>query len=478
MTYPPITSYPRIIETFRVATMNPTRPTKKPSFASYRGTGTSDQLPINAAIQATPAGGAEVELLDGEFSISSFVNLFRDISQNSVGITLRGQGEGTCIKLANGSSGYLLRADETGVESRYLTIKDLVLDGNFANCPSVWEGIYVEGGYSILVENVHIINVRNGINIVSIGANGPVAVERCEVTSPRRSGILVSANSPVAGQKVHVYKNRVYHADEEEPSPAATSIYLRDVNFAEIVANEIVGRDTATAGTGSGDLAISVTVAGQTVEHCIIERNSVRAATIETSTSAGTIRHNSVRNNIVVGGSNLGGSLSISGQKVEVNGNRSLNSKARGIAAESVGAYPHIISDNRIINAAHQGLDIRAARSIIKGNHIEGCGYHGISYGDVALNAAQVGGIIADNVCYANSQSLTNTYSGIYIWYMSYVSVEGNSCFDAGSGTRQKYGIESLNSDYLLTTGNILTPNGTGAKSLSGANNTVANNIE
>jgi len=124
--------------------------------------GVADEVQINAAIGLVTAGG-RILLLEGTY------NLAAGIDVNDAGITIQGQGcsivgafENTVLRLANGANTYIFNA--TGNNT---IIKDLVLDGNFANNGAGTFGIYSSGEDSWF-ENLCIMNCQGtGLHIVS-----------------------------------------------------------------------------------------------------------------------------------------------------------------------------------------------------------------------------------------------------------------------------------------------------------------------
>ncbi|MCI8414920.1 MAG: hypothetical protein HFF00_04745 [Ruminiclostridium sp.] len=99
----------------------------------YLCDGTDDQVEINAAIQALPAAGGEVVILDGTY------NLTGPISVNKNNVTLSGNGQSTILKRAfagTASTGGLIY-----VTSSYNTVRFLRVDG----MESTYSGTYARG---------------------------------------------------------------------------------------------------------------------------------------------------------------------------------------------------------------------------------------------------------------------------------------------------------------------------------------------
>jgi hypothetical protein len=94
------------------------------SLANYVCDGINDQVEINAAIKALKSQIGAVELMEGNYSISTPILVNNNL-------TLFGQGENTKITLANNSNRNMIEnAKNAGVN---VSIHDLALDGNIKN---------------------------------------------------------------------------------------------------------------------------------------------------------------------------------------------------------------------------------------------------------------------------------------------------------------------------------------------------------
>ena len=108
----------------------------------YLCDGTDDQVEINAAIQALPAGGGEIVILDGTYNITA------TIAMNKDNVTLSGNGNSTILKRMwnSGSSEGIVtvRATNGGC-----CVASLQVDGNKSVYSSnVNRGIYLSGSNS------------------------------------------------------------------------------------------------------------------------------------------------------------------------------------------------------------------------------------------------------------------------------------------------------------------------------------------
>jgi parallel beta-helix repeat protein len=146
--------------------------------------GTDDDVNINDAITALPAGGGVVQLSDGTFDIAHKVTVAQD------NVTIQGQGESTVLE-ANSTLPTGEFAIQTGGDG--WVIRDLVVDGDAL--------AYASGGpFMILVDdaNCQVLNVEikngpmHGIYIQNPADN--VLVSECYIHDNGQSGITLSAD--------------------------------------------------------------------------------------------------------------------------------------------------------------------------------------------------------------------------------------------------------------------------------------------
>jgi len=126
-----------------VAASNASDASKKAALASggYVCDGTDDDVEIQAAIDALPAGGGKVTLSEGQYNISSSIIL------PDIYFLIEGQGwVNTILKLTNGADCNLF--DDVGSTNTFLpTFRNLYLDGNTDN-NSAGSGIYLASGFA------------------------------------------------------------------------------------------------------------------------------------------------------------------------------------------------------------------------------------------------------------------------------------------------------------------------------------------
>jgi len=142
--------------------------------ADYICDGTADQSEINQAINALPATGGKVILLEGTYNITASVSLKAYAS-------LEGQGRGSLIKLTSGTAGNIDLVSVSNVS--YVSIASLAIDGNSGATVGNNYGLRFWGNYNYL-RDVHVSNCKtngfylfgsfvrvSGISATSCGCN-------------------------------------------------------------------------------------------------------------------------------------------------------------------------------------------------------------------------------------------------------------------------------------------------------------------
>jgi len=106
-----------------------------PTRADYQCTGVNDHVEIQAALDALPATGGEVKLLDGTYNVEATINL--DFNQ-----TLRGCGRNTILTTSTTNLIFLSAVGGAGTEKTGIVIADLQIDGGAGSISDC--GIYFE----------------------------------------------------------------------------------------------------------------------------------------------------------------------------------------------------------------------------------------------------------------------------------------------------------------------------------------------
>lgn len=154
----------------------------------YLCDGTADDVEINAAIQALPAEGGEIIILDGTYNITA------TIAMNKDNVTLSGNGSSTVLKrMWNSSSG-----DEgivTVMKVKNCIIRYIFAEGNKQVYPSTNNNaIYANTPYSCFFSNILQNNGGQAIKITYGGSQSTIIGNQC-INS--RTGISISQSSDV-----------------------------------------------------------------------------------------------------------------------------------------------------------------------------------------------------------------------------------------------------------------------------------------
>ncbi len=124
----------------------------------YLCDGAADEAEINAAIQALPAAGGEIVILDGTYAIARAIVIDKDY------VTLSGNGEGTVLqrKFAGTSENWGL----INVRSSYNTIQNLCFDSDGSSGVFTF-GIFAGGGghNRVLCCTIRPTDLAGGISI-------------------------------------------------------------------------------------------------------------------------------------------------------------------------------------------------------------------------------------------------------------------------------------------------------------------------
>lgn len=124
----------------------------------YLCDGTADDVEINAAIQALPAEGGEIVILDGTYNITA------TIAMNKDNVTLSGNGSSTVLKRMWNSNRYTGIIDVTATNGG-CCVEKLQLDGNRANYSSSNNVVlYLDSSNNnIIKDNIFINGISTGV---------------------------------------------------------------------------------------------------------------------------------------------------------------------------------------------------------------------------------------------------------------------------------------------------------------------------
>ncbi len=130
----------RRVSTYVVAASD----SKWKSDADYICDGTEDDVQIQAAIDALPATGGSVHLMEGTFNVAASITL-------PSYTTLTGSGFSTVLAATNTCEEMILASEEN-----YICISDLVLDGTNQKEAGAWRGISLASVGFAIINNVYI----------------------------------------------------------------------------------------------------------------------------------------------------------------------------------------------------------------------------------------------------------------------------------------------------------------------------------
>ena len=142
------------------------------SYADYVCDGTNDEVQIQAAIDALPAGGGRVLLSEGTFTCAK-VAVFGTapmqgycilIDENAGPVLLEGSGWATIVKMADSqdadTSLFLIRGTDTNNKRTSATVlRDMKIDGNLTGMVVSWDDfavVEVAYAFDVSVDNCHI----------------------------------------------------------------------------------------------------------------------------------------------------------------------------------------------------------------------------------------------------------------------------------------------------------------------------------
>ncbi|MDE2026309.1 MAG: hypothetical protein KGJ07_07480, partial [Patescibacteria group bacterium] len=141
------------------------------------------------------ANGGRLVLSEGVFNFESVITV-----NNQSNITIEGQGLSTQIKLANGVNPSTGIINFTGTKTYNYAIKNLLIDGNYANQTGTGSGIYMNtlldtSDSMQLIEDVEVRNcIGSGFNLQQ---GGQLNMRRCRGTKNRIYGFNLNASDGV-----------------------------------------------------------------------------------------------------------------------------------------------------------------------------------------------------------------------------------------------------------------------------------------
>jgi len=152
--------------------------------------GTADEVQINAAIAALPAGGGKVVLTEGTFTLAARID-FAAVDN----IALEGMGrEATTITAVDSST--IDNAMVRIVGRSDCSVRHLTIDGNKANQTVSLVGIVLENSNDCTIEDVSIFDTTHiGLYIDGTSSTSPNFIRRVTVTSAGDLGVIVGGSA-------------------------------------------------------------------------------------------------------------------------------------------------------------------------------------------------------------------------------------------------------------------------------------------
>lgn len=410
----------------------------------------------------------------GTYTVSATLSL-------KSGVTYRGEGDKTVIKLANGSTTVnpiIAVGSVGGATVSDVAIRDIKVDGNKANQTTLCIGIDVITGLRVLVTGCH-VDAVNGYNFhASIGASEVAFIGNISTNSYKEAfeaegasritfadniienagyaGIYVWADTAGGGtacKDIVITGNTVRNYAQQT---GANGIAVDDgASGVTITGNTVSGGSNGGTGIKVGSAtstAVSkVTVTGNTVDSAPADGISITGRATDVSVGHNVVS-SSGTNGIEISGSNVVG--------VTLNGNHVVSSTNAGIYVNGQ-AQEVAITGNRIKGNTQSGiwldqiLGATVVGNTVVGNGLTGSGYPGIQWTGTISGAGGGQGLVNSNRCVGNGQD------GIYLRDQSDLLVNGNYCINNGQKIPTVAGIRlhafTIPIDSISVVGNRCT---------------------
>jgi parallel beta-helix repeat protein len=379
--------------------------------------GGGDYTDLGPAVAAAPAG-AHIYVKEGLYTINSRLS-------PATGVTITGAGYGAHVQAANG-----LNANVFQIESDYVTLESLRIDGNASNQSGDMNCVFFNSSFGRITGCF--VHDANGYNIVGFYNGG---------------NWIIEAN--------HSYGTG-------SPRLVHEGIELQGVSYCTIVGNTVsnIQSNGILLWNSSGDCHHN-TVVGNTVRQC-----GGAAIKLEDGAHDNTISGNSCdSSNWGIWLNNAGSSGAPKDNAVV--GNTAVGTANNGIQLSSI--TDCVVTDNVLRDHGSHGIFARGSR---------GCAFNG----NVVTSNDQAGIVLQDtsdcvctgNICSNNGQNTasSNYRSGIVLYQTGGTCannvVSGNRCFDSQGSKTQNYGIAILNSVVnTVLSGNLLEGNGSSKNALN-----------
>ncbi|MCK5018854.1 MAG: right-handed parallel beta-helix repeat-containing protein [Candidatus Peribacteraceae bacterium] len=365
--------------------------------ADYECDGTADDVQIQAAHDALPAGGGKIVLLEGTYNLAAAIVITKVIE-------LAGNGWNTILFLTNNTNTNLIEIGDGATGLNGVIIKDLAMDGNRANnAAGTTRGIEMIGAAApnkvtrVMIDHVFVTSTHD-YGICGIGAPGDgdySVITNCEVTDCNDSGIRF------LGTGIQVIGN-----------------YVHDISAGDGI---LVGADCSVISNYIHTIPGNGITMGN---YCVAIGNYVEAATasgINPTNNAvidGNVIWNTAGEGIDGGSTNI-----VSNNWIYITGDDGIRMSANCV-----------ITDNYIFNAGEEGIYIQGADTLIADNEIRGASQEAANnHNGITLSGAADRCTITDNLILDDG---TKTEDGIRLEDgATQCQINSNRCYNLrGSG--------------------------------------------
>ena len=391
--------------------------------ADYVCPGVDDQVVIQAAIDALPSGG-KITLLEGTYNFGARINI------NTDNIILEGYLAIIFQQTGSANNGII----ETLASN--VKILGLTINGNKAGNPLEIHaiGLYCGGAIrsNLLLKDCHIYNSDGDGVEIGYGDLSNVRIINNVMHDNREHDVHISG-----GKKILIANNILYN--NEWDSVILTSRDIFPINNV-IIENNII-HNTAGCAIGVGPQYSNPELVFSRPQHTIVQGNilyaNIEGINIKEADDT-IVANNQIYSNTTVG------ITAVSNTQVSIVGNTISKNNGTGIYVDAINTKVSIVGNTIFENCADGGsipaIDLYSDGVIIDGNRVCNNYSHGIYIRGTSKHQ------ITNNYICNNSQSVTNTWSGI-IAYLSTLSgdsshtvIRGNIIFSDGAKV-QKYGL-------------------------------------
>lgn len=382
--------------------------------ADYIATGTNDESPINSAINALPATGGIVYLLDGTFNFGSTMT----ITKSNVSVT--GAGKSTIIKKVFDASVVIQVGDGGTTTVTGIVLTNFAIDGNKA--VETTSGDMIK--FNKKVSDSQITNLSISNFIVAIRLTNTASGEANDHNLIQNNNFQTDSSTEGWGIAIQGY-NRYTIID---------SNYIR--------------------GGNSSDQGILVDTNSP---YTVISNNTINSSGYQYAINV-ISDSSSITGNVIRGGFR---GIIIGGTNITVSGNSIVGSADEGIYT-SPGANNDIITGNDVNTSGTFGIALyNGSGTVVSGNKVHDNGDNGIEI-ETSGNTV-IGNDITDTAGTSKAINITAAASNNYIANNRFSGTGASSIADAGTGTI--YSSQMDGSGNLVTKGNVFAIATNGAAS-------------